>query len=125
MRLYRLRKIPSYLRAQLVAQGFSLGSSCRKCSVCKGASQLAEKAIGFVFGRERRASALRNAQQIQGALAPGLLFVAPQSLFFRNLFSPELRFFVSEGTFSAACLVAEGPSGGLIRTSLKRGFNGD
>jgi hypothetical protein len=41
----------------------------------------------FAFRRERRASALRKIQQIQGALAPGLLFVEPQSSFFRSLFS--------------------------------------
>jgi hypothetical protein len=51
------------------------------------ALQAAKKVSVLLFGRERRALALRKIQQIQGALAPGLLFVEPQSSFFRSLFS--------------------------------------
>jgi hypothetical protein len=40
--------------------------------------QAAEKVVAFVFGWERRASALRKTQQIQGALAPGLSSFQPQ-----------------------------------------------
>jgi 4-amino-4-deoxy-L-arabinose transferase-like glycosyltransferase len=45
------------------------------------------KAVDYVFGRERRASALRKTQQIQGALAPGSLFRKPQSSFFNTLYN--------------------------------------
>jgi hypothetical protein len=40
-----------------------------------GAAEQAAESQCFVFGRERRALALRKIQQIQGALAPGLLFI--------------------------------------------------
>jgi tRNA C32,U32 (ribose-2'-O)-methylase TrmJ len=40
------------------------------------ASQATEKSA-FVFGRERRALALRKIQQIQRALAPGFPFTGP------------------------------------------------
>jgi hypothetical protein len=61
----------------------------------------------LLFGRERRALALRKIQQIQGALAPGLSFRMPQS------------------SFSAASLAAEGRSlfqDALFSTLSRLGF---
>ena len=75
-------KNPVCLKARLVAQGFSLGSPCRKYFVRNAALQTAEKRATFLFFGLAQGFSPAEIQQLTRGFTPGPSFSQPAIIIF-------------------------------------------